>query len=206
MRRSCLVPVLAGLLLVTPEARAQEPILSIEPRVGYATPIGEWADDDAVQPGFGFGAAILYTVIPNSLRVYLGYERYTFGLREGHDPVLGRLEGSSVNDGVRGGVRALLLPMSPVAPFVEGGVLYQRLDTSVWASGVRFGAASDRTVGFDLGAGVVVDIPTPQRYPVRLVPSVRYRQHALEYSQLADFVEPGTAASFVVELGLSVDY
>ena len=177
MRRITVLAAAAALLATVQSVSAQTPQFALEVRGGYAIPTGDWNEDDLFENGFGFGGNVLAMVTPQ-IGVYAGWESFTFSVDEDEEGV----EADATDAGFRGGVSVNIpLPASPsISPFVELGVLYNRLEISASDGGTSIDFESDASIGFEGGVGVAVGLG--ERLSV--VPMVRYRQHKVEFDDI----------------------
>ena len=196
------LPVLAGtalavLLATGPGLEAQIAPLSVQVRVGGSVPLEELAESGAAWPGgageglaFGldFAYAPTWWIAP-----YVGFSQLRFSCGAGG---CGR-ETDLISTGFDGGVRVALLP-GRVAPWIRAGFLTYRLEgVAPGEDGVRR-VVSDRSQGFEAGAGLAVRI----RPNVVLAPGVRYAAMTPTFESLA----PLGMRYLVVDVGLVVGF
>jgi hypothetical protein len=135
------LPALAALACTAAPARAQRTPLSIEPRVGFAAPVGITREDQHT------GVAVdgdLIVALNSLVSVYGGYGWMRATVR-GADSVHVSWRGWDA------GIRLTFTPIGPYTPFVRGGLVYQRARAETGA-GV-LGETRMKT-GFHAGAGV----------------------------------------------------
>lgn len=202
MRKMIGLGALAMALLVAPAAPAQQILpVSLEVRGGLGFPMGDFPTrglvaQEAVESGDGFALRGTYNLIP-LLGVYAGFERYSFGVdeEEAAGPDL-----NFVDSGFSAGAQ-LSLPLAMLAgvsPWIRGGAIFHILDYELEEiAGVEANTSSDRTLGFEAGAGV--DIPLGQ--VLSFTPGVTYRSYEPQFDGLTD----GERLSYLaVEMGLRV--
>jgi len=198
LSRTFAAAALLGILAAQP-ATAQVNPFSLELRGGLGVPTGEFAED--LNPGFGFGILGLYSILPETVQLYAGYERYAFEMPDEDDEDFGTLSGSGIAKGFRGGARLHLGAAGRVQPFAAAGLIYQSLASSVRMGGFGFSLETDRTIGFEVEGGFELDVST--NLPLRLTPAVRYRQHPMRLDAFGELAESGTISSVVFEIGLA---
>lgn len=192
--RTVLAPALVLSAVLATSAHAQNPLpVSFELRGGASFPTGDFAD--GVSTGWNVGASVLYAAQPN-LAVYLGFQHDAFSVDDdGSEDVDVGID----DNGFRGGLRVLLGTMGTVRPWVEGGVLFNRVSVKGSDGDVSASVDSDWKVGFEAGAGFSFDL-SPK---VALTPGVRYRQHGVSFDDIDEDAN-GDLKSVVVDLGISI--
>jgi hypothetical protein len=161
-------PVQAQLPNVTP--------FSLEVRGGLALPTGDFGDGD-VESGITYGANATFHFIP-LLGIYGGYTRNEFG---------GEDDADLTDEGFSGGLRlAIPTPLIPIDPYVKAGVVYNTLEISGSEGGVTVGAESDRSLGFEVGAGIGIGLGPK----LSLTPQVTYTKYSPDFGEngLGDIV------------------
>jgi hypothetical protein len=170
-------------------------------RGGLGFPTGDFPTrglvaQEAVESGAGFALRGTYRVIP-ALGVYAGFERYSFGVdeEEAAGPDL-----NFVDSGFSAGAQ-LSLPLgmiTGVSPWVRGGAIFHIFDYELEEdAGANPDTSSDRTLGFEAGAGV--DIPLG--LILSFTPGVTYRSYEPQFEGLTN----GERLSYLaVEMGLRV--
>ena len=194
MRRITVLAAAAALLATVESVSAQTPEFALEVRGGDAIPTGDWNEDDTFENGFGFGANAIAMVTPQ-IGVYAGWESFTFNVDEDEEGV----EADATDVGFRaGGILNVPLAQSPnLTPFVELGVLYNKLEISASGEGASIEIESESSLGFEAGVGVAVALG--ERLSV--VPMVRYRQHEVKFEEI-DSEDSEDISYVVVGVGL----
>lgn len=194
MRRITVLAATAALVATAQSVSAQTPQFALEVRGGYAIPTGDWNEDDTFENGFGFGANAIAMVTPQ-IGVYAGWESFQFNVDEDEEGV----EADATDVGFRAGAMFNVpLAQSPnLTPFVEAGVLYNKLEISASGDGASVEIDSESSIGFEAGVGVAVALG--ERLSV--VPMVRYRQHQVEFEDI-DAEDSEDISYVVVGVGL----
>lgn len=167
-----------------------------------AIPTGDLADDLDLGAGFGYGATFLFEAISGTLDLYLGADRHHFSVGDDADEAL--FTSNARQEGFRGGARAFFQPAGTARPYVEGGLIYQRVRGELRGSALTLAVESETRIGFELGGGALLEVPTIA--PFRLVPGVKYRQHPVRFSELGESAESRTASSVIFEIGVSYPF
>jgi len=158
-------PVQAQLPNVTP--------FSFEVRGGLAFPRGEFAEEDddlQVESGTTLGANVTFHFMP-LLGIYGGYTYNRFGI-EGADDV------DLVDQGLNAGVRvAVPTPLIPIDPYVKAGLVFNKVDLVGDTGGEDLVDSSDRSLGFEVGAGIGIGIGPKLSF----TPQVTYTRYALKF-------------------------
>jgi len=194
-----LVLALGALTLVAaPPVSAQEQTLSVEIRGGLAVPTGDLADD-GLDPGFGYGANLLYSVFPRAVRLYGGYESYGFRWTDDAGSAVGEVTGRAVASGFRSGIRLAPPIGGPVIPFVGAGPTFQRVTTLARSRGAGVTVRSDWAVGWEAEAGIELALP---QISFNFSPTVRYRTHPMRFDGRRGEPGDGTATSIVLDIAI----
>jgi opacity protein-like surface antigen len=176
-----LFAVLSLAVLAPVALQAQTPF-SVEVQAGAVIPTGDFADDFATT-GFGFGINAAYRVIP-ALDIYAGYSWQRFGVDDAEfDDVDVDLDDS----GFALGARLFVPGMATLSPWVRGGVIFHQLKVSGSEGGFSASFTSDRTVGFEVGAGLA--FPVAPNFAI--TPAVLFRTYEPEFEG-----ESGDAVSY----------
>jgi opacity protein-like surface antigen len=180
--------VVLGLALAAPVAvQAQSPF-SVEVHAGVVVPTGDFGDDFATT-GFGFGIQAAYQVMP-MLDLYAGYSWQRFGV---DDDFNGDVD---VDDsGFALGARVNLMGMPGFDPWIRGGVILHEVKISEGS----FSLTSDRSVGFEVAAGLAFPI-APR---VSIVPALMYRNYSPDFEG-ADLDE--SLSYFGVTVGARISF
>ena len=217
-----LLMLCAALLLFAPAAEAQTSPFSLEVRGRAAFPTGDFGEKDADGAGIetGWGGSIEGIFQATSiLGVYAGYSytRFPTDLGALEQELEGIVDDASVDvtdAGLDAGLRATLsLPLNGGSVFVRGGVVYHQLGLELSddleeflednAVGVFDPDALDSewTLGFQLGAGVLVPLGP------RLSASVAagYTRYEPEFEQQGDVTVEADDVSYAsAEVGLLI--
>ena len=122
--------------------------------------------------GFGYGLDAGINLGP--IGFYAGFDKIQFDCSE---ESCAADDGSYKLQGVSGGVR-LSIPLFPIVrPWVKAGVTFNDLDVDFGAASSRTRFSTERTPGYELGAGI--DIPFGGI--LSLTPQVRYIGQKLDY-------------------------
>jgi opacity protein-like surface antigen len=130
--------------------------LSFEVRGGLAFPTGDFGEDSGdetgdIKSGTTLGANVTFHFMP-LIGIYGGYTYNSFDV-EGED------DASVIDQGFNAGVRvAIPTPLIPIDPYVKAGLVYNQLELEGSEGGVTFGIESDRSLGFEVGAGVGIGL------------------------------------------------
>jgi opacity protein-like surface antigen len=200
--RTLLIPALVlGAALAHP-ARAQTLLpFSLEARGGVVLPQGDF--DDGANTGWSAGGAVHYHVAP-MVSIYGGFEHARFATDDDAD-----FEGVDTNitdQGFRLGARfsVPLGSLTGVGPWVEGGATLNRTSINLKDpdSGTALSFDSDRSVGFEVGAGLSFAV-APK---VSITPGVRYRTHTAKFSDIDGEGDESEvdANYFSIDLGVHV--
>lgn len=185
-----------------PGLQAQDKFpVGVEARGGVAFPSGEWNEDG--DPGTGFGVTAIVPVGGSQrFAIYGGWERYSFDLDDGGHPEGGGFD--AANSGARLGVEFMLpLPRRlPVVPFVSGGATYSRLTLVARGGGASVEFESDRSLGFEIGAGIKV----PFGAVLTMIPTIRYGSHPAEFEALSGLEAEEEIGRITVDLGLRLGF
>ncbi len=206
MKKAVLIAVTAGLAGIAGPAEAQ--LFYVGIRGGAAIPTGAFgetgatAEDQLVQgakTGFGYGLDAGINLGP--IGIYAGFDKMRFECAEGS---CSAPDSKLKLQGVSAGVR-LSIPLFPIVkPWVKGGVTFSELETQFGPASSMSQFSSERTPGYELGAGV--DIPFLGGF-FSLTPQVRY------VGQKLDYKVPGVTSGdtttdkanfYTVDLGLRI--
>lgn len=171
--------LLSVLALTFAPLSGQDVVVQAGVHGGAAVPMGDIGDD--MGPGLALGLSVSARFTP-LVGAYLSLNRASFS----PDPVEGEEMDWDVTDsGVSLGVRGWLPVESPVAPWIDLGVLYHSFKTSAGGFGFELGPM----LGFEAGVGADYAIAA---MPLVIQPSARYRT----YSGEMEFF--GTSETFTV--------
>jgi opacity protein-like surface antigen len=164
--------VVLSLAIAAPVAvQAQSPF-SVEVQAGVVVPTGDFADDFATT-GFGFGVHAMYQLTP-MIDLYAGYSWQRFGVDEDD---FGDVDLDVDDSGFALGARLNLRGMPGFDPWIRGGVILHELKISGSEGGFSASFTSDRSVGFEVAAGLA--FPVAPR--ISIVPSVTFRNYSPEF-------------------------
>jgi outer membrane autotransporter protein len=104
--------------------------------------------------------------------VYGGYTRNEFDADND-----GKVKDQGFNAGLR---LAIPTPLIPVDPYVKAGAVFNTLEHSTNAGAIRAGVASDRSLGFEVGAGVGIGLGPKLSF----TPQVTYTRYDAEFEDI----------------------
>lgn len=189
-----------ALAVAAPAAAQGMSPFAVEARAGFAFPTGDFAADDAVESGTGFGVTGVFRLTP-AFGLYAGWDRYAF---EGEDdPEFPGVSAEIVDSGLAAGVQ-LSLPTAGLglSPWLRGGALYRKAEADVQTGEFgSFGSESDYSLGFEVGGGIGI----PLGQVLTFTPGVRYRAYQPEYEDLGVSTE-GDVAYVSIDLGLTARF
>ena len=168
MNRALFAAVLAALSASAVEANAQMGIpLSVEGRLDYAVPTGDF--DDVVDEGAGWGAGASLGVSPG-LAVYGTYSntRFGVGLLDDEEP---QAEDSGFSVGLTAAIPG---GTARVAPWIGAGAVIHTLELNGVEEGI------DEEIGFEVGGGVAIGLAQN----VRLTPGIGFRRYSTKLEGL----------------------
>lgn len=168
MKKTVFAAVLVVAATSAVDAHAQMGIpLSVEGRLDYAVPTGDF--DDVVDEGAGWGAGVSLGVSPG-LAVYGTYSntRFGVGLLDDEEP---QAEDSGFSVGLTAAIPG---GTARVAPWIGAGAVFHTLELGGVEDGI------DEEVGFEVGGGVAIGVARN----VRLTPGIGYRRYGTELDGL----------------------
>jgi opacity protein-like surface antigen len=170
---------------------------SVEARAGAALPTGEFKDGAGT--AWGVGGTVRYHAMP-MLGIYAGYDQFTFSVDEG-DAEFGDSDANFRDAAFRLGARFQVpfAGLTGVSPWVEGGAVLARTSLNASDQGVSLSFDSDRSLGFEAGAGLNFAV-APK---VSLTPGVRFRSHEATFDFDGD-EETGTVSFVAIDLGVNI--
>lgn len=175
MTKNTMVLTAAAVALTVTSASAQVagPPISTELRGGTSFPTADFGEGDAVDTGWRFAGNVKLHFTP-LLAAYVGYSRAVFGAGDDAGAIDGDVVDSGIGAGIHGSIPRRLLGVSP---WVRGGVVYHRADLKGNFSGLSFSIESDRSLGFEAGAGFA--FPLGRR--LSITPGVSYTSYGAEF-------------------------
>jgi opacity protein-like surface antigen len=179
MKVAALILVL-GTVILAPRADAQ--LFYIGVRAGAAIPTGVFADSasgppedrvlEAAKNGLGYGLDAGISLGPVGL--YAGYDHIDFECDEQSCAAGGKYKLEGISAGAR-----LAVPLIPIIkPWVKAGVTLHEVESRPGPASSFSGFKTERSPGYELGAGV--DIAIAGGF-MSLTPQVRYVNQKLEY-------------------------
>lgn len=193
MHRQTTVAILAGFLAfgAASTAHGQTLPVSVELRGGAGIPTGDWNEDDIAETAIGFGAAVKFAATP-MVGIYGGWDRFTFGTKEGSFNSDVKLKDSVFRVGADINVPAAALP---VAPFVTAGIVYGKTEAEAGSNNWE----TDSSIGFEGSVGVQFAAG-----PVAVRPAVGYRSRSVEYPGSGQFAIDETLQYLTFVIGVSL--
>lgn len=191
MTKAVFAAVAAVLALSAGEANAQFSIpLSLEGRVDYAVPTGDF--DDLVDQGISFGAGVSLGISPG-IGVYGTYSTTEFEL--GDNDTNGDNEPEVKDAGFSVGVTTALPRVASISPWVGAGLVIHQLEIGDRSDGI------EEDLGFEVGGGLAL----PLGPNVRLTPGIGYRQYGADVGTLLGTAE-FDVSYFTAGVGLNVSF
>jgi hypothetical protein len=178
MKKSLGFLSLAAAAVFAAPAHAQLPNVtpfSFEVRGGLAAPLGDFGSDDeetgyGAKMGTSLGGNATFHFMP-LLGIYAGYTRNQFDV-EGED------DADIIDSGFEAGVRlAVPTPLIPIDPYVKLGAVYHDLKLQASDGGATFGFTSDRSLGFEVGAGIGIGLGPKLSF----TPQVTYTRYSPQF-------------------------
>jgi opacity protein-like surface antigen len=186
MRKTVFASMAVAIALTAGQADAQMGIpLSVEGRLDYAVPVGDF--DDAVDEGTSWGAGVSFAVSPG-IAVYGTYSQTRFEIEDSDIDVS--------DDGFSVGLTAGLPVMGGgISPWLGAGVLIHTLEVDGENEGI------DQDVGFEVGGGLAI----PLAPNIRLTPGIGYRQYGVDVGTLLGEAE-FDVQYFTAGVGLNLSF
>lgn len=178
------------LFLTAAPVLAQESVtFSVGGGAGAAIPTGDLADGDA-ELGFGFdlNAAAHFTPM---VAAYARFSYYTFGADTGDPTVDGNYNDSGFGLGAR--LSFAGDGDGSMAPWLEGGLIYNKLEVEASSGGISGSVESDPGLGFEVGAGL--DFPVGEGGLV-IQPRAYYRSYSPEDGLTVSYAVVGVGLSY----------
>lgn len=178
-------------VLVSGSANAQLGIpLSVEGRVDYAVPVGDF--DDTVDEGLSFGAGLSVGISPG-IGLYGTYSRTQFDIE-------GLTESEVEDTGFSVGLTTALPSVSGISPWVGAGVVLHQFDFND-ETDEDGNDGIDEDIGFEVGGGLAL----PLARNVRLTPGIGYRQYGVDVGTLLGSAE-FDVQYFTAGVGLNISF
>lgn len=188
MKNALFAAVLAAVAASAVQANAQVGIpLSVEGRLDYAVPTGDF--DDVADEGAGWSAGASVGV-RGGLGVYATYSNTRFGVG-----LTGDEEPDAEDSGFSVGLTTSLAGLGAVTPWVGAGAVFHKLELAGVEEGI------DEEVGFEVGGGLAVSV-TPN---IRLTPGVGIRRYSTELETLLGGRELDVSY-FTAGVGLNISF
>lgn len=189
MQKAVFVAVLAAVAASAGDAGAQMRIpMSVEGRLDYAVPTGDF--DDEVDEGAGWGAGVSLGLRPG-LALYGTYSNTRFGVG-----LLDDEEPQAEDSGFSVGLTAAIPGGSyRVSPWIGAGAVIHTLELGGVEDGI------DEEVGFEVGGGVAIGVAQN----VRLTPAVGFRRYSTELEGLLGDRELDVS-HFTAGVGLNISF
>ena len=199
----------AAIGILASAAPAEAQLFYIGIRGGAGIPTGVFADTtqggtaeekflSGAKTGFGYGLDAGINLGP--IGIYAGFDHINFECEVQSCSADTKYKLQGVSAGVR-----LSLPLFPVVkPWVKGGVTFHELEADFSGSSSAPALSTDRTPGYELGAGV--DIPFAGGF-FSLTPQARYVGQKLDYKIPGVTTGNGenrTANYYTFDLGLRI--
>lgn len=192
MKQAVFAAAAVAIALAAGEANAQFSIpLSVEGRVDYAVPVGDF--DDAVDEGISWGAGVSLGVSPG-LGVYATYSMTEFTIED--------VEEAEVEDnGFSVGLTTALPSVSGLSPWLGAGVVFHQFDFNDETDEDSDEDGIEEDLGFEVGGGLAI----PLARNVRLTPGIGYRQYGVDVGTLLGEAE-FDVQYFTAGVGLNVSF
>lgn len=190
--------VALGLILfaATPVVGQTETDFTFSAGAGVAAgfPVGDFAEGDDVETGFGFTVVGRVHISP-MIAVYGEFARFSFGWDVDEPGV----DADITDSGFSLGGELWIPTTGQLTPLLRAGAIYNRaeLNAADGSSSVNF--ESDRSLGFEVGAGLAYEVGEG----LQIVPMARYRAFSPEFDI---FGETGDTDITYATAGLSLVY
>jgi opacity protein-like surface antigen len=192
MKKAVFASAALALALAAGEANAQLSIpLSVEGRLDYAVPVGDF--DDTVDEGLSWGAGVSLGISPG-LGLYGTYSQTEFEIED--------IAEAEVQDrGFSVGLTTALPSVSGLSPWVGAGLVIHQFDFNDETDEDSDEDGIDEDLGFEVGGGLAV----PLARNVRLTPGIGYRQYGVDVGTLLGTAE-FDVQYFTAGVGLNISF
>jgi opacity protein-like surface antigen len=192
MTKAVFAAATVAIALAAGEANAQFSIpLSVEGRVDYAVPVGDF--DDSVDEGISWGAGVSLGIAPG-LGLYGTYSQTEFAIEN--------VEEAEVQDkGFSVGLTTALPRVSGISPWVGAGLVIHEFDFNDEDGGSDDDDGIEEDIGFEVGGGLAI----PLAPNIRLTPGIGYRQYGVDVGTLLGEAE-FDVQYFTAGVGLNISF
>jgi opacity protein-like surface antigen len=192
MTKAVFAAATVAIALAAGEANAQFSIpLSVEGRVDYAVPVGDF--DDSVDEGISWGAGVSLGIAPG-LGLYGTYSQTEFAIEN--------VEEAEVQDkGFSVGLTTALPRVSGISPWVGAGLVIHEFDFNDEDGGSDDDDGIEEDIGFEVGGGLAI----PLAPNIRLTPGIGYRQYGVDVGTLLGEAE-FDVQYFTAGVGLNLSF
>jgi opacity protein-like surface antigen len=192
MTKAVFAAAAVAIALAAGEANAQFSIpLSVEGRVDYAVPVGDF--DDSVDEGISWGAGVSLGIAPG-LGLYGTYSQTEFAIEN--------VEEAEVQDkGFSVGLTTALPRVSGISPWVGAGLVIHEFDFNDEDGGSDDDDGIEEDIGFEVGGGLAI----PLAPNIRLTPGIGYRQYGVDVGTLLGEAE-FDVQYFTAGVGLNLSF
>ncbi|HST63291.1 MAG TPA: outer membrane beta-barrel protein [Longimicrobium sp.] len=171
MKKAVFAAVAVALSVAAGEAKAQFSIpLSVEGRLDYAVPTGDF--DDLADEGMSWGAGVALGITPG-IGLYGTYSQTTFEVADFEDVDL-------EDNGFSVGLTGALPSVSGLSPWLGAGLVKHELAFDGDDGDEEANEGADEKLGFEVGGGLAI----PVGANIRLTPAVGYRQYGVDVGAL----------------------
>jgi opacity protein-like surface antigen len=190
MKKVLFASMALAAVMVSGEANAQLGIpLSVEGRLDYAVPVGDF--DDNVDEGLSWGAGVSLGITPG-IGLYGTYSQTEFPIED--------LDDAEVKDaGFSVGLTTALPSISGISPWIGAGVVMHELDFNDEEADDGDDGI-DEDFGFEVGGGLAFSLARN----VRLTPGIGYRQYGVDFGETGD--DEFDVQYFTAGVGLNISF
>jgi opacity protein-like surface antigen len=192
MKQAVFAAAAVAIALAAGEANAQFSIpLSVEGRLDYAVPVGDF--DDGVDEGLSWGAGVSLGVSPG-LAIYGTYSMTEFTIED--------VQEAEVEDnGFSVGLTAALPSVSGLSPWLGAGLVIHQFDFNDETDEDSDEDGIEEDLGFEVGGGLAI----PLARNIRLTPGIGYRQYGVDVGTLLGEAE-FDVQYFTAGVGLNISF
>lgn len=192
MTKAVFAAATVAIALAAGEANAQFSIpLSVEGRVDYAVPVGDF--DDSVDEGISWGGGVSLGIAPG-LGLYGTYSQTEFAIED--------LDEAEVQDkGFSVGLTTALPRVSGISPWLGAGLVIHEFDFNDEDGGSDDDDGIEEDLGFEVGGGLAI----PLAPNIRLTPGIGYRQYGVDVGTLLGEAE-FDVQYFTAGVGLNLSF